>query len=708
MPCPRLSALPRGGGLFGLCLVLSVAIAFGAGTTGAQVGGTGARAPGDTTGFAAESLRIADSLATAYADSIAFEEAAAEAEATFGNSRSIIDRTHSGGWFKYSSAYQVNRGNRTWTQNADFYLDPGPVQVANTTSITIGREDRIGRLNRNRSTKTEMAYRVTPFLRVGGALGLQRQTDDSRVSNFTGIKQENNDVSAQARFNQRFGLFPVRGLLSYGYLDNAQSLQSSSGATIGLNAATSRDFGNGNNVNLDYSQQMSKLNSTAEDSVGYVQTDRNTSKDLRLSGTSRINRWINADARVSSQRSRLERPTRVHTNPNDLDSPEIIVPEAVDGLTDNVDAGIHFRLPLAATFNLTGGLGRDRRVYDAEEFRTSITATQQFHADFAKPFWGMSPQMTYDNSVNDNDRTRSDPGWVESNLSRRLDFSTNRVLTRTLSARFNGNVSLTRRRYRDLHTTRFGSTLPSDQDNRKMRGSFNVSYKASQSFETGVSTGIEQSDVVNLSRSSSITNAKLRTYSVGWNWTARPGDTWSVQQNNSATAAQQYFSFTPDRDALSFIYNLSTIIGSQLSKSVRLELNHSLRLQSRGTWRLAETQRFYGKSSEFNSLDLGLKTNYTATKWLTLEAQQRLSVNPNYTVIGGKSIKTNESRRTEFTGVARISYPFGPSASFNADVRRTLATDRSRTFGTSLADKATDNDFWLASLSLRKSFGGKP
>ena len=46
------------------------------------------------------------------------------------------------------------------------------------------------------------------------------------------------------------------------------------------------------------------------------------------------------------------------------------------------------------------------------------------------------------------------------------------------------------------------------------------------------------------------------------------------------------------------------------------------------------------------------------------------------------------------------------TSSFTADVRRTLATDRSRTFGSSLADKSTDNDYWLANVSLRKSFGG--
>jgi hypothetical protein len=116
--------------------------------------------------------------------------------------------------------------------------------------------------------------------------------------------------------------------------------------------------------------------------------------------------------------------------------------------------------------------------------------------------------------------------------------------------------------------------------------------------------------------------------------------------------------------------------------------------------------RRFGKSSEFNTLDLNLRTIYNAADWLTLEAQQRLSASPNYTTIGGVSVKTSDSRRTEFIAIARVNYPFSGSANLSADVRRTLSTDRNRTFGEALGDRATDNDYWLANISLRKTFGG--
>jgi hypothetical protein len=331
---------------------------------------------------------------------------------------------------------------------------------------------------------------------------------------------------------------------------------------------------------------------------------------------------------------------------------------------------------------------------------------QSFRGDFTKPFAGINPSISYENTRSDNDLTRRDPGWTESNLTRRLEVNAGRILSPRLSTRFTGSVNLTRKRYEDFRTTLLGVSPPSNQDNRRMRASLNLDYKASQAFTTGITAGIEQQDVVNIARTSSINNARLRTYSVGWNWVARPGASWVVTQNNSATAAQQYYDFTPDRDQLSFIYNLTTLIGNQLTPVVRLEMNNVLRLQTRGSWRLVEAGRRFGKSSEFNTLDLSLRAIYNPADWLALEAQERLSASPNYTVVAGNSIRTSDSRRTEFTAIARVNYPFSGSANLSADIRRTLGTDRSRSFGEAPSDRAINNDYWLANLSLRKTFGG--
>jgi len=110
-----------------------------------------------------------------------------------------------------------------------------------------------------------------------------------------------------------------------------------------------------------------------------------------------------------------------------------------------------------------------------------------------------------------------------------------------------------------------GTWPPSYQDNRLLRGSLNLTYRPSPKFDTGLTAGVEENEIVALARTASINNTRQRTYSVAWNWTGRPGSSWYVTQYNSATAAQQYYTFSPDRDQPSFIYHPPTPISNPLS-----------------------------------------------------------------------------------------------------------------------------------------------
>ena len=100
-----------------------------------------------------------------------------------------------------------------------------------------------------------------------------------------------------------------------------------------------------------------------------------------------------------------------------------------------------------------------------------------------------------------------------------------------------------------------------------------------------------------------------------------------------------------------------------MTKNVRLDVLHTARIQSRGSWRIIEDERRFGKANEFNTFDLNLRAVYSPRSWLTLEAQERLTSSPNYTFARGVGTKTTESRRTEFTLLARSSYAFSSTAS---------------------------------------------
>jgi hypothetical protein len=654
----------------------------------------------------AESLRVQDS--THVADSLAAEEEAAfaEAEGAFSGATSILDRSRpqNASPFIYNTNYSLNRGNRNWSQSADVRLKPGNLEVGNVTTMTIGREQNRTnpRISRRGETRTELAYRVSPWLRLGGGLGLNRFSDRSGSTTAT-VQQDNDDASAQALFNSTIGQSPIRGSASIGYLKSEQRDLSSRGTSTNLFASTSRTWNAGSRVSLDASQQFSRLSSTVPDSAGYSQNDRNSNTNVTLRSAVQFNRWSSLDFTGSTQRSRIERPALL---PLDEDDPSVltVVPERVLGQNDNLDGSVRLQLPRQGSLTVRAAKAQNEQVYSAEIDRSSVAKRTSFTADATVPTTRFAAgTISYENTLSDNDYTRRDPGYVESALLRRLEANLSRGLGPRTSARLTAGMTLTRRRY-GSYTSSFGTDAPSGQDQLRSRASLNLSYRPGTRFDTGLTLAIEENDVVNLSSTASINNARQRSYGVTWLWNAKPGDIWSVTQSNNATAVQQYFNFTPDRDQLSFIYNLNTTVIAQLMPTVRLETQHTARIQSRGSWRFVENQRRFGKANEFNSFDLNLRAVYTPKSWLTLEAQERLTSSPNYTFAHGVGTKVTESRRTEFTLLGRTSYSFSRRATLNGDLRRILSTDRSRSFGVIPSDVPTNNDYWFGTISFRMEF----
>lgn len=641
----------------------------------------------------AEEQRVADS--TAFADSVAMEEEAAQAEGSFGGKASILDR---GGRtdhpFTYDTNYNVNRSNRVWGQTMNFRTTSGPLQVANLTTTSVGREGKVGRVNRSGQTQTELAYRVNPVLRVGGRFGIQRITDVARSTSVVGTDQSNDDLSAQVRFNKKYGVFPVQSIASYGYLRNDQLAQKSRGSNFDFYAGTSGTYRPGSTASMDFTQRVSNLNSTVPE-TDYEQKDRNISTSLNASISSQINRTVSADARLRLGRSTINRPLVT----GDEDTSLVAQSEQVKGVDDGVDGGVHFTLPYRARLNLTASARRNQSVYRVQERSSSIVDGNDFGADFSKYVFGSDWTVRFGQSTTNNDYTRLDPGYVQTDMLRRLEGDGNHKLSASTSTRFSAGIYLTRRTY-----TGAGNTQ-SDQDQLKARGSLNFNYIPTNKFNTGVTFGLEQNDIVNIKNTASINNQRLRTYSVAWNWGVNPGSFWQVSQVNTATAAQQFFTFSPSRDVVSYVYTLSTSITTTISQKLRFDLNHLVRLQSRGSFKADEEGiRRFGKSSEFNTLDLVLREQYLANQNLTFEISQRLSVNPQFDFTGLEGHKTTENRRNELTFLSRFNYPLSVRAGLNADIRRILATDRARTFGTTPDDRSTNGDYWLVTAGFHMEF----
>jgi hypothetical protein len=691
-----------------LCAAISLAVAcpvaLGVGPVGAQ---GRELTPIDSIKYAdslakAESLHVNDSLATA--DSIEAVAELSNSGNSFGGARSILDRQRMGQPIIYNTTYSVNRTNTNWSQNMDIMVTHGNLQIGNVTSASFGRETKIGRLNKNRQTQTEFAYKVSSQLRLGAHVALTRISDEARLrGNFTGTKQDVDDIAGQARYAKNFGQFPVHVVGSYGYLKSGQFDQASKGSSFNIFGSTSRAWGDRASVSFDASDQISRLQSSVASDPGFLEDDRNANTSLHLTSNAKINRWLSAEGHVSSQHSVLRRPAQIPPDPTKPDS-TITAHERIDGVNDDGGAGLHFILPKAGSLNLSGTVSKNRQVYVAQTDRSSITDRKDFTIDAHKSLLKTGLNLTYDESVDNNDNTRRDPGYIQSSLNRRLEGDAARPLSRNTTARLNLGIYLTRQSYTDFRSAIAGAVAPSDQDQLRARGTINLQYKPVNRYSTGLQLGYEQNDQVNLSASSSINNARLRTYTVQWNWDASPGSTWNMNQTNSASAAQQFYTFSSDRDQLSFIYTFNTLITNQISPKVRLDLTHIVRLQSRGSFRKDGDVRRFGKTSDFNTLDLTLREQYQPTSVATFEVSERLAVNPSFNYTRGVSHKISETRRDELNFIGRLNYPFNNRANLSGDIRRILATDRAHTFGPEGTQTSTNSDYWLVTLSFHMEF----
>jgi hypothetical protein len=244
--------------------------------------------------------------------------------------RSILDRAgRSESPFSYNTNYSVNRSNRIWGQTMDFHGTQGPLEVANLTTTSIGREGRVGRVNRSGQTQTELAYRVSPVLRLGGRFGIQRITDVSRSASVPGTDQSNGDLSAQARFNKVRGVSRAIGR-PYGYLRKDQLDQKSAARTStssrAARAATAR-------AGRSRSTSRSALEPQVDRGRDRLRVGRpQQSTNVNLSSVAQVNACV-SDASLTLSHQTVRRPL-VTLDPTTRATLFITVPEVVTTSND--------------------------------------------------------------------------------------------------------------------------------------------------------------------------------------------------------------------------------------------------------------------------------------------------------------------------------------------------------------------------------------
>jgi hypothetical protein len=222
-----------------------------------------------------------------------------------------------------------------------------------------------------------------------------------------------------------------------------------------------------------------------------------------------------------------------------------------------------------------------------------------------------------------------------------------------------------------------------------------------------VTTGLEgQLDVlrtINLAATSSLGNSDQTGYKVLWRWTYDPLAFWSINQSNSAGAQQYAYPFAPDRDQLSFIYDIRTTSTLKLTPLWNVEMAHGLRFTSRGSYRRqAGGGRTWGKSGGADQYDLLVHTTYHPLSWLDLDVSGQRFVTQIYTLPGGERRVDAVTYRHTLNAGVNASYRFRGGATLSGALRRFMTWDSSQRNVTPIElPTSTDDDYWQVTTSFR-------
>ena len=653
----------------------------------------------------ADSLRKAYDDSVAYADSVA--AAAAEAEVFGGEtgitgSPSLLAGPRPEHPLTYTTSYGTLRARRTWDQNADLFLRKGRLAIANRTNVTIIEDPDVKRSTRNRTTTMELGYIPMAGITSGIRGSLSRNSDLIGIRQANSIVRDQDQLFAFTRYDRKLFFLPLSAGVSYGQVKDQQPEFDRNGQQLRLDGASNGLLPGGVRWTAGGDYTSSRLHSIAPtDSGAFSSDDHTTDKNGRGTLAWAPRPWFSLDASGSTRRGVVERP-ETGLDPNTLEN--VVVQERVTTSTDNGAFNVNMKTPFGQTLQLKANLSDQQILYSSDSTRTNITNTKGFGVTAQDTLFGANVSAAFQNGTSSNDFTRRPDGYVQESWTRSANLSANRRINSRTGADLQSGISLDSRRFTDFRPSTVTSFPPASQDLLRASTHLRIDYSPMVKFSTGVEGQIDLTKTINLTSATSGNNTDQTGYAVTWRWGFTPLDFWTVSQDNSAGAQQVTYPFAPDRDNISYIYQLRTSSVERLTTKVSLETHYNLRYLSRGSYRLTDNARRFGKSGGTDSYDLLLRAVYQiATGW-QFDVSQQTFVTNNFSLPNSvKTIDSQTKRRALYANFSG-SRPLGRGL-LTVTLRRTMTKDEAVT-PTVFPPVVTGrrDDYWQITSSFRTSF----
>ena len=619
----------------------------------------------------------------------------------------LAARARTSNAFTYTSSYVVGQTSNTWTNSSNYSFTRNALFLRSVIDISLGRYQAGGAtsLRQTRSLNTELGWRLSPNLSLGGRANLQRFANlDRSIYNVSDISDEF-QVSLRSRQDPARGVSSELNFFS-GLLDQSRANGGKRGVSGDLNGRILFRRGAWLSQSVD-GQLTGNVASTRPPGSPVGLDTRDLSSNLRgtlaLFENYRAGLNIGYGVRSSRVESPVTRPT----------------PSVQPVLTSSRDLNVAFRLRFTndryinldqrwadsqnSTVSGLGGIGSASALTTSGDRGLTVggryallgfvfdAGFQESHGTARSPRRRIFTTAIRSDTVDYREEQLQHQRSVELTLSR--DFSSH------LTARASGSVSLGSSDY-TVDDPRAQATFPRDQYNQSYRAE--GLYTPSARFNTGVTLEVARTLFLNLTATSSSSNTESRSYRAEWRWNCRLLPGLTATQRNNLVANYDYLTFQAGQNRLSLDYSSATSLNAVLTPRLTLEVNHNARYQPRGGYnRFPDGLEYFSPGDESRNALLSTRIAYTPIPALSL------SLSPDYQQYDRSSrtaagtMPQSRQRTLNFSGGATLNLRVGGGGRLTGNISRSYNASRTISYAANAGPSPRSQlDYWNGSLQL--------
>jgi hypothetical protein len=593
--------------------------------------------------------------------------------------------------FSYNTSYSVGQRQSTWRNTADFRSNRGPAFVSNATTIELSRPDRRSR-RQNRSSNTEIGWKLSPDLSVGGRVNLLRY--DSRDASIYSVADRTNEYQLSIRSRHR----PVRSVTSEanvfaGLVSKASTggrpdipgtlpTSETNGASGELSARVRHTAGRWLQQEVSEQFSTSRTRTSATSGTGLNLGDYSNS----VRGTASLFQAAPVSLKASFSMSRFHRE-----NP---DSDSLLI---TNGSSSNVSGTLRIRQDTNRYLDLTRETATneqrtvERRPYSGgPEFPQSAAAGQAQRTAASLNYllrgWSLQGRFSLRHQ-NKTTRTRSIDGTLLRRLSQRIDLKGTANMELTSTGRFERGVS----------------DIDSDRGVRGYR--LEAAYNSGNKLTTATAFGLSREERVYVPSNVSNTTTDTRRYLAEWRWSYRLLPGFTATQRNEISANYVTKRFLADKGTVFLNYSSFTTLNAILTPRLTINVNHEVRKQPSGDYsQFPDGIYYYSPADETQTYRIAVPVTYTPSPALSLNISPTYISTRRMGTVDGIAVPQSTNQSMNLTGGTNLNWPVTSRGRLTGDLQRSYRVDRSIAYPAGLPRISPRAEFFFWSGSLQFSW----